>query len=191
LAAVPERPGHPWFADADQPLILGVGELSDRKDFDTLVRALARVRAQRRCRLMILGRGVARERLLRLAESLGVADALALPGFVDDPYAYMAHADVFAFTSRWEGLGFVIIEALAVGTPVVATDCPSGPAEILQGGRYGALIPVGDDAALAGAILSTLDRPLPRETLREAARPYEIETATDAYLAAMGLPARP
>jgi glycosyltransferase involved in cell wall biosynthesis len=191
FGAVPESPAHPWIGDPEQPLILGVGELSDRKDFDTLVRALARVRVERPCRLMILGRGAARERLLRLAESLGVADALALPGFVDDPYAYMAHADLFAFTSRWEGLGFVIIEALAVGTPVVATDCPSGPAEILQGGRYGELVPVGDAAALAAAILRTLDTHPPRETLREAARPYEIETATDAYLAAMGLPARP
>jgi glycosyltransferase involved in cell wall biosynthesis len=185
---VPARPDHPWIADRSMPLILGVGELSERKDFDTLIRAFARVRAIRPCRLMILGRGGARERLLALAESLDVAEHLALPGFVPNPYAFMAHADLFAFTSRWEGLGFVIIEALAVGTPVVATDCPSGPAEILQGGRYGPLVPVGDDAALAESILSTLDDGLPPETLREAARPYEIEAATDAYLAAMGLP---
>ena len=186
-AALP-RPDHPWIGEPSIPLILGVGELSDRKDFDTLVRAFARVRAIRPCRLMILGRGGARERLLALAESLGVAEHVALPGFVPNPYAYMAHADLFAFTSRWEGLGFVIIEALAVGTPVVATDCPSGPAEILHDGRYGPLVPVGDDAALSGAIIATLDDRLPPETLREAARPYEIEAAADAYLAALGLP---
>lgn len=182
------RPDHPWIGDPVMPLILGVGELSNRKDFDTLLRAFARVRARRPCRLMILGRGGARERLLALAASLGVADDVDLPGFVPNPYVFMAHADLFAFTSRWEGLGFVLIESLAVGTPVVATDCPSGPAEILHDGRYGPLVPVGDDAALAQAILATLENPLPPETLREAARPYAIEAATDAYLTVLGLP---
>jgi glycosyltransferase involved in cell wall biosynthesis len=103
----------------------------------------------------------------------------------------MAHADCFAFSSRWEGLGFVLIEALAVGTPVVSTDCPSGPREILQDGRYGRLVPVDDAAAFADALAVTLDHPLPPETLREAARPYGIEVATDAYLDAMGLPGCP
>lgn len=139
---------------------------------------------------MILGRGGARETLLGLADELGVAADFALPGFVPEPYGYMAHADLFAFSSRWEGLGFVLIEALAVGTPVVSTDCPSGPREILQDGRYGPLVPVDDAAALAQAMLATLDAPLPAETLREAARPYGIEAATDAYLDAMGLPRR-
>ena len=99
----------------------------------------------------------------------------------------MAHADLFAFTSRWEGLGFVLIEALAVGTPVVSTDCPSGPREILEGGRYGPLVPVDDDAALA----RPCSRPWspPAGTTLEAARPYAIEASTDAYLDAMGLPA--
>jgi len=119
-----------------------------------------------------------------------VEQDVALPGFVPRPYAYMAHAALFAFTSRWEGLGFVIIEALAVGTPVVATDCPSGPREILADGRYGTLVPVGDDAALAEAIAATLAAPLPGEALKRAALPYEIEASTDAYLEAMGLPRR-
>lgn len=184
------RPDHPWFGESGPPLILSVGELCPRKDFETLLRGFALVRAARPCRLMILGRGGARAALLELAASLGIAQDVALPGFVPDPYAYMAHADLFAFTSRWEGLGFVIIEALAVGTPVVATDCPSGPAEILQDGRYGRLIGVGDHQALARAMIATLDAPLPSEMLREAARPYGIEAATDAYLEAMGLPCR-
>ncbi len=182
------RPDHPWFERSDRHLILGAGELCWRKDFETLLQAFARVRAERPCRLMILGRGGARDRLLTLAASLGVADDADLPGFVPNPYAFMAHADLFAFTSRWEGLGFLLIEALAVGTPVVATDCPSGPAEILHAGRYGPLVPVGDDASLAQAILATLDHPLPSETLRETARPYAIEAATDAYLTVLGLP---
>ena len=182
------RPDHPWLGRSDVPLILGAGELCGRKDFETLLRAFARVRAQCPCRLMILGQGRARERLLALASELGVAEDVALPGFVPEPYTFMAHADLFAFTSRWEGLGFVIIEALAVGTPVVSTDCPSGPREILQDGRIGPLVPVGDAVALAAAMLRTLDTPPPEALLRDAARPYEIEASTDAYLDAMRLP---
>lgn len=190
FGAAPPRPDHPWIGDPAAPLILSVGELSGRKDFETLIRAFARVRTGRRCRLVILGRGGARERLLALAEGLGVGADVALPGFVPEPYAWMAHADLFAFSSRREGLPLVIVEALAAGTPVVSTDCPSGPREVLAGGRYGPLVPVGDDAALAAAIAATLDARLPAEVLREAARPYEIEAATDAYLDAMGLPRR-
>ncbi len=181
------RPDHPWFGQPGIPLILSAGELCGRKDFATLLRAFARVRTSRPCRLVILGKGTARERLLILAAELGVDADVALPGYVADPYAWMAHADLFAFTSRWEGLGFVLIEALAVGTPVVSTDCPSGPSEILAQGRYGPLIPVGDDESLAQAMLATLDDPLPPAILQEAARPYEIETSTDAYLEAMGM----
>ena len=184
-------PQHPWFHDPDSPLILGAGELGSRKDFETLLRGFARLRAQRRCRLMIIGRGRGRDRLLTLAAELGVADDFDLPGFIPEPYPYLANADLFAFTSRWEGLGFVLIEALALGTPVVSTDCPSGPNEILQGGRYGRLIPVGDDAALAQAMAATLEAPPPASQLKEAARPYAIEAAADAYLSVMGLPARP
>lgn len=185
------RPDHPWFAPAAPPLILSVGELSARKDFATLIRAFAQLRAQQPARLMILGDGRQREALLTLAAELGVAEDVALPGFVPQPYAYMAHAALFAFASRWEGLGFVLIEALAVGTPVVSTDCPSGPREILDHGRFGPLVPVGDAAALAAAMRATLANPVPRPLLQQAARRFEIETATDAYLAIMGLPPTP
>lgn len=181
-------PAHPWFQDADWPLILGAGELCGRKDFETLLRGFALLRAQRQCRLMIIGRGRGRERLLALARELGVADDFTLPGFIPEPYAYLSNADLFAFTSRWEGLGFVLIEALALGTPVVSTDCPSGPSEILQAGHYGPLVPVGDHQALAAAMASTLAAPLPAATLKQAARGYGIEAATDAYLSAMRLP---
>lgn len=187
--ALPE-PDHPWFLRKEVPVILSVGELSWRKDFEMLLRAFARVRTTRHCRLIILGRGKQRARLLALAEELGVAEDVELPGFIPNPYAYMAHADLFAFTSRWEGLGFVLIEALATGTPVVSTDCPSGPREILRNGEYGPLVPVGDDRRMAEAILTTLASPLPACKLREAALPYEIENSVDAHLLAMGLPAR-
>jgi glycosyltransferase involved in cell wall biosynthesis len=191
FAEAQSRPDHPWFGQPGWPLVLSAGELCGRKGFDTLLRAFARVRARRPCRLMILGRGGAREALLGLAAELGVAEDFALPGFVPHPYAWMAHADLFAFSSRWEGLGFVLIEALAVGTPVVSTDCPSGPREVMDGGRFGHLVAVDDDEALAAAMMATLDTPLPAATLRQAARPYEIEASTDAYLDALGLPHHP
>lgn len=181
------KPDHPWFAEGQPPVILGIGELSWRKDFATLIRAFARLRPEFPSRLMILGRGRQREQLLALAGELGVADDLALPGFVDNPFHYLAHARLFGFTSRWEGLPFALIEALAVGVPVVATDCPSGPREVLEDGRHGPLVPIGDDEALAAALLATLRNPLPREELQQAARPYEIENAATAYAAALNL----
>ena len=155
-----------------------------------LLRAFALVHAQRPCRLVILGRGKQREHLLRVATELGVAEDVALPGFVANPYPYMAHAAVFAFTSRLEGLGFVVIEALAMGTPVVSTDCPSGPREILRNGYYGPLVPVGDHQAMAQALVRVLEQPRDRGFLRSAAKPYTVETATDAYLQVFGLKKR-
>ncbi len=184
------RPDHPWFDVGTPPVILGVGELCTRKDFATLIRAFALVRSERPCRLVILGRGKQREVLLDLASRLRVREDCELPGFVSNPFDYMAHAEVFAFTSLWEGNPFVLAEALAVGTPVVATDCPSGPGEVLDGGRYGRLVPIRDPEALAGAIAATLDDPPRPEVLREAARPFEVETSASAYLEALGLPHR-
>jgi glycosyltransferase involved in cell wall biosynthesis len=188
LQTRPERPEHPWFQTGEPPVILGVGELSKRKDFETLIRAFARVRAGRPCRLVILGRGRQHDHLIALARELGVGEDVDLAGFQPNPYAFMAHAALFAFTSRHEGLGFVVIEALAVGTPVVSTDCPSGPREILQDGKYGELVAVGAVDALANAIAKTLAAP-PRDPdfLRQAALPYEIERSTDAYLRVFGL----
>lgn len=186
LTAILPIPDHPWFRE-DIPLILSVGELCSRKDFETLLRAFALLRRQRPCRLMILGRGKRRKALMQLAKDLQVQEDFDLPGFVDAPYTYMAHADLFAFTSRWEGLPFAPVEALAVGTPVVSTDCPSGPAEILQHGHYGPLVPVGDVEALVKAMGEVLDHPLPPAELRKAASPFTVSASTDAYLQAMGL----
>lgn len=182
---------HPWLANKDRPVILGVGELSSRKDFATLIRAFARVRAELAVRLIILGEGRQRENLLALARELGVAEDVSLPGFNRNPYAYMVQADVFALTSLWEGAPVVLIEALALGKPVIATDCPSGPREILQEGRYGSLVPMGDPVKLAAALLQVLHHPPPPKASVEAARPYEIARATAAYLAACGIMARP
>ncbi|HEX5512961.1 MAG TPA: glycosyltransferase [Gammaproteobacteria bacterium] len=182
------RPEHPWFALGEPPLILGVGELSDRKGFDVLLRAFAKLREDRPCRLMILGKGNRREQLLLQAADLGVSEDFALPGFVDNPYVYMAHASLLAMTSRWEGLGFALIEAMAVGTPVVASNCPSGPAEVLNGGRFGKLVAVNDVDGLWRAMADTLNAPQPAEHLKQAIRPYMVSTATDRYLEVFGLP---
>lgn len=139
------------------PVILGVGRLTRQKNFANLLRAFAVVRASRPARLLILGEGEDRQALEAMVRELRLEQDVSLPGFVSNPYDYLAHADLFALSSDWEGLPTVLIEALALGARVVSTDCPSGPQEILDGGRYGALVPVGDSEALAGAILRSLD----------------------------------
>jgi glycosyltransferase involved in cell wall biosynthesis len=181
LALARQTPDHPWFAAGEPPVILGVGRLTRQKDFPTLVRAFAQVRRQRPSRLIILGEGEERALLTELAGELGVAGDVALPGFRDNALAYMAGSAVFVLSSAWEGLPTVLIEALAAGTRVVATDCPSGPREILQGGRLGALAPVGDVDALAAAIREMLDgksRPVPPGALT----PFTVDAAVDHYL---------
>jgi glycosyltransferase involved in cell wall biosynthesis len=189
LHGVPPAPEHPWFAAGEPPVILGVGELGARKDFAMLLRAFARLRAQRPCRLMVLGKGRERDRLLALADELGIRADFELPGYVEGPFAYMAHAAAFALCSRWEGLPSVPVEALAVGTPVVATATP-GSVEILEDGKVGPLVPIGDDAAMAEALAQLLDAPRDRELLRRSAMPYEFEAATSAYLRVFRLPER-
>ena len=181
LAGARKAIEHPWFAPGEPPVFLGVGRLTRQKDFPTLLRAFAAVRAQRRCRLMILGDGEDRAGLTALASELGVAQDFALPGFQENAAGYMARSAVFVLSSGWEGLPTVLIEALATGARVVSTDCPSGPREILQDGRLGALVPVGDVAGLARAMIQALDEPacpVPPEALR----PFTREAAVDHYL---------
>ncbi|TDU24339.1 glycosyltransferase involved in cell wall biosynthesis [Panacagrimonas perspica] len=186
------RPDHPWLQPGEPPVILGVGELSPRKDFATLLRAFAKLRHHgRACRLLILGRGGQRDALLAEAAALGVADDVALPGFSTEVFAYMTHAAVFALCSHWEGMPVVLIEALGCGTPVVATDCPGGSRELLEDGALGPLVPIGDVDGLAAALESLLMQPKQAERNRAAARRYEIEAATTGYLRAMGLPPTP
>lgn len=173
---------HPWFAPEAPPVILGVGRLAAQKDFSTLIRAFARIRAQRPVRLMILGEGKKRAELEDLADSLGVRDDLALPGFEANPFAYMARASVFALSSLYEGLPGVLIQAMACGCPVVSTDCPSGPMEILQNGSHGPLVHVGDDAEMAKAIQAQLDAPRNPERLKARAAEFSMSRAVDQHL---------
>lgn len=177
---------HPWFRAGEPPVILGVGRLVRAKDFPTLIHAFDLVRRERSARLMILGEGEKRAKLESLIKELGLADSVALPGFDPNPYRYMKHAAVFALSSRWEGLGNVLIEAMAVGTPVVSTDCPNGPSEILEGGRHGLLVPVGDSLSLARGILRQLESPM-RETLQERANTFTTEAAVQRYADLLGV----
>jgi glycosyltransferase involved in cell wall biosynthesis len=177
LAAAGEPICHPWFGDEGAPVVLGVGRLTRQKDFATLIRAFGRVRRRREARLLILGEGPDRPCLEELARSLGLEDDVALPGFVSNPSAYMARAAVFVLSSAWEGLPAVLIQALAVGTPVIATDCESGPREILGDGRFGRLVPVGDEAAIARAVLDLLGElqpPVPREAWSRFAHEHAV-----------------
>jgi len=174
------RPSHPWFGLDQPPVVLAVGRLTPQKDFTTLIRAFARVRRNRPVRLMILGEGTDRQELEALVRLLKLEEDVSLPGFVENPYSYMAHADVFVLSSRWEGLPTVLIEALSCGTRVIATDCPSGPREILAGGLYGSLVPMHNAAALAGAITAALSEGTPAPTA-ESWQPYELNRVIDQY----------
>lgn len=173
---------HPWFALGEPPTILNVAFLRTQKDQATLLRAFARLRAQRPVRLLILGEGLLRPQIEALARQLGITADVALPGYVENPWAFMARASVFALSSRYEGFGNVLAEALACGCPVVSTDCPSGPSEILAGGRYGRLVPVGDEAALTAALAATLDETQDRDALRARGAEFSVTRAADAYL---------
>ena len=172
---------HPFFSQP-HPVILGVGRLDKAKDFATLIKAFALVRDQHEAKLCILGEGEAREELEALIKKLNVVSDVSLPGFVDNPYAYMAQAQLFVLSSVREGLPTVLIEAMACGTPVVATDCPSGPREILEGGKYGKLVAVKDTQAMAASMIETLTQPTLSEMLRLRAAEFAPERISDRYL---------
>ena len=183
-----EMPAHPWFEGDGPPVIIAAGKLKPQKDFDTLLRAFALVRAERPARLVILGRGPGEQALLDLAAELGIAGDFQLPGHVRNPYAFFSHAGLFVLSSAWEGLPNVLIEALSCGCPVVSTHCPSGPVEILDGGRVGRLVPVGDVQQMARAILDTLDSPPDRAMLLERAQAFSFDRAISGYEDALQAP---
>jgi glycosyltransferase involved in cell wall biosynthesis len=183
LTKAKEPIDHPWFAPGQPPVILGVGRLEPQKDFPNLIRAFVKIRQIQPVRLMILGQGGQEQILRDLVCDLGLEDDVSLLGFVSNPFAYMAKSSVFALSSGWEGLPTVLIESMALGTPVVSTNCKDGPAELLDNGKYGPLVPVGDSDALAAAILQVLMSkrkpvPVPSDWLGQ----FTIESATQKYL---------
>ena len=183
LPALAEQPlEHPWIGNGAPPVVLGAGRLIRQKDFQTLLRAFALLRAKRKARLIILGEGKKRSELQSLAQDLGIADDVEMPGFVNNPYQYMANAAVFGLTSLNEGLPGVLIQAMACGCPVISTDCPGGSSEILEHGKYGRLVPIKDPQALADAINSVLNESPDRDRLRERSSRFSVEHATQQYL---------
>jgi len=188
LKKAAEAPDHPWLTEEPGvPLVIGMGRLHKEKDFATLLRGFAVLRRILPARLIILGEGPERLALASCASDLGIERDLHLPGFVGNPYAILARSDLFVMSSVNEGLPTALIEAMACGCPVVSTDCPSGPAEILENGLYGRLVPVGDHEALAGAMKATLDSPPPQEMLKARAEIYHVDRVVDQYRAMLGV----
>jgi glycosyltransferase involved in cell wall biosynthesis len=173
---------HPWLAAKQQPVLVTSGRLVPQKDYPTLLKAFRVLREDRPCRLLILGEGGDRADLEVLAENLGIRDDVDFLGFVANPLAYMAKCDVFVLASAWEGFGNVLVEALFCGLSIVATDCPSGPAEILKHGTYGALTPVGDAKALAVALGARLDNPMNQIRQQERSIDFSTEVIGKQYL---------
>jgi len=176
-----ETPSHPWLRKKGLSVILAIGRLRKVKDHPTLLRAFARLAGRTDMRLVVLGEGAERPSLEALVRELGIGERVDMPGWVSNPFAFMRRARLFVLSSRWEGFANVLVEALACGCPVVGTDCPFGPREILEDGRWGALVPVGDDAALAQAMEAALEAPPDRDALRRRASFFSAERAVEQY----------
>ncbi|BAZ81232.1 group 1 glycosyl transferase [Sphaerospermopsis kisseleviana NIES-73] len=182
LDKIQEPLNHPWFAPGELPVILSVGRLTVAKDFTTLIRAFAHLNQRHSARLMILGEGKDRAKLELLVKSLGLEEQVSLPGFVDNPFPYMKQASVFVLSSCFEGMPNALLQAIACGTPVVSTDCPSGPREILEDGKWGQLVPVGDVEAMAEAIMASLQGETQRPSREILESRFGLDTIVDQYL---------
>ncbi len=178
---------HPWLNDGQPPVIMGIGRLARQKDFPTLIRAFSMVRKDMNCRLLILGEGKERPFLQGLIDRLGLSGSAKLYGFSPNPFALLKKASLFVLSSAWEGLPNVLIEAMALGVPVVAADCRSGPSEILEGGRFGKLVPVGDVEKMAHAMTETLCNPPTKDFLQQAAMRYDASSCTVEYMKVLRL----
>ena len=180
---------HPWFAPGEPPVILAVGRLETQKDYPTMIRAFAQVRQVKPVRLVIFGQGTQRSEIEALVHELELEKDVAFLGFVKNPYAYVAKSAMLALSSAWEALPTFVIETMALEIPVVSTNCPTGPAEILDNGKYGDIVPVGDYKAMAAAILNVLSGE------SKAVDPawieqFTSEDTTKKYLEVMGLLAK-
>jgi len=173
---------HPWFEQKGPPIILAAGRLHRQKGFDVLLKAFAIARAEVDCRLVILGEGPERVALLAAAEQLGLAYDIDMPGFCDNPFPLMRRSGAFVLSSRWEGFPNALVEAMASGAPVIATDCPSGPREILGGGRYGGLVPPEDAQALGNALIVTLSSRPDTQVSETRARSFSVAASAAQYL---------
>jgi glycosyltransferase involved in cell wall biosynthesis len=175
-----------WGVGFDQH-ILSIGRLDVQKDYATLIRAFSLLPSALNAKLIILGEGELRCELELLIQQLGLRSRVVMPGFVADVYTWLRTSDLFVLSSRWEGFGNVIVEALECGVPVVSTNCQSGPAEILENGRIGRLVPIQNPAALATGIAESLRNPINRERLMRRARDFSVSEIADQYLDYFGL----
>lgn len=166
---------------SDEIMIVGAGRLAEAKDFTNLICAFSLLRNKLNARLVIMGEGPLREDLENLVRSKHLEEHVTLPGFIENPFAVMRQADLFVLSSVWEGLPNVLIQAMACGTPVVSTDCPSGPAEILENGKWGRLVPIGDAEALAEAMETTL-KEKEHPNVKKRAADFSVENAVEGYL---------
>jgi len=188
VPSVIAAPAHPWLASKEIPVVMGIGRLKEEKNFSLLIRAFARVAAKRDVRLILIGEGEQRKGLEEIAKNLGVSDKILMPGFVTDPKNWLAYAALLVCSSKKEGLGNVIVEALALGVSVVACDCPYGPSEILEKGRYGRLVPIENEEVLARAIAQTLDKRDDPKHLQERALAFTVSQCIDGYRALIDNP---
>jgi len=176
-----EEVSHPFFKSGDK-VLLSIGRLERQKDYPTLFKAFAELAKSENVRLIVLGEGSLKKKLQDMLDDMKLAFHIDLAGFTSNPFSYMRQADGVVMSSRWEGFGNVLAEALAQGTPIVSTDCPSGPAEILDHGKYGPLVPVGDVKALAEGMRQVLHHPLPKETLKTRAQAFSVKDRAADYL---------
>lgn len=175
---------HPWLNDDSIPVVLGVGRLVEQKDFETLILSFSKVVAEMPCRLVILGEGSLRPQLEALVTELGLSHNIFMPGFVDNPYAWMSKVDLFVLSSIYEGFGNVLVEAMACGSRVVSTDCLSGPSEILENGKWGALVPIKNTNIMSQAIIEALSNPVDGSLL-ERASVFSVENSIREYIKIM------
>ena len=170
------------WGDSFKIRILAVGLLTKQKDFETLIAAFSIIHATLHAKLVIIGDGPLRNKLLNLIDQLDLHHCVDLPGYDIDLNPWYHSADLFVLSSRWEGFGNVIVEALEHGLPVVSTDCPSGPAEILENGRYGNLVAVGDKDALAASIIDAVNNPIDSDTLKQRASDFSVDKISNEYI---------
>lgn len=182
-----EKLTHPWLESPCSPVLLAVGRLTLQKDYPTLLKAFKIVREKIDAKLIILGEGEDRGKLEHMAIDLGVSDYVDMYGFVKNPFNFMKSADLFVLSSLWEGLPNTLIQAMACGCQVVATDCPSGPLEILNNGEHGSLVPVGDEGRLSVAILDRLNERTVIPDVVERSLFFSVKSSVDAYVALMRL----
>ena len=177
---------HEWFLRKNGPVLVAAGRLATWKGFADLIRAMKVLPRQRHARLMILGDGPLRSELQDLIIELGLQDVVSLLGYVENPLKYFVHADVFVLSSHVEGLPNVLVEAMMCGCTPVSTDCPTGPREVLQGGKYGYLVPIRDPVAMAVGIEKALDNPIPKNLLADAVRPFEEGVVLNRHFEILG-----